>query len=232
MRATLINTTILRPFSTPSCCSSGGFDQDYIFFCVLWMFLVWCQQQPFMCNPFQECHGGVLAGDYALVFVRSGMWARSLHSPSHHVSRPWRRLWHRLCLLLLCLLHLLQLLPGQNKLTACKPACEYLLSISSAATVLFEQMLNLFVAVIMDNFEYLTRDSSILGPHHLDEFVRIWGEYDRLAWWDFVLCFFLFLLLLLINVHFLSLASRGLQSPDNVAATLSQRWVVQFNTTR
>ncbi|XP_035760189.1 voltage-dependent R-type calcium channel subunit alpha-1E-like, partial [Neolamprologus brichardi] len=36
-------------------------------------------------------------------------------------------------------------------------------------------MLNLFVAVIMDNFEYLTRDSSILGPHHLDEFVRIWG---------------------------------------------------------
>lgn len=45
------------------------------------------------------------------------------------------------------------------------------------------QMLNLFVAVIMDNFEYLTRDSSILGPHHLDEFVRIWGEYDRLAWW-------------------------------------------------
>uniref|UniRef100_A0AAQ5YUP6 Voltage-dependent calcium channel alpha-1 subunit IQ domain-containing protein n=1 Tax=Amphiprion ocellaris TaxID=80972 RepID=A0AAQ5YUP6_AMPOC len=24
-------------------------------------------------------------------------------------------------------------------------------------------------------------DSSILGPHHLDEFVRIWGEYDRLA---------------------------------------------------
>lgn len=47
-------------------------------------------------------------------------------------------------------------------------------------------MLNLFVAVIMDNFEYLTRDSSILGPHHLDEFVRIWGEYDRLAWWDLI----------------------------------------------
>ncbi len=45
-------------------------------------------------------------------------------------------------------------------------------------------MLNLFVAVIMDNFEYLTRDSSILGPHHLDEFVRIWGEYDRAAWWE------------------------------------------------
>lgn len=43
--------------------------------------------------------------------------------------------------------------------------------------VLF-QMLNLFVAVIMDNFEYLTRDESILGPHHLDEFVRVWSEFD------------------------------------------------------
>uniref|UniRef100_A0A8C4N6Y8 Uncharacterized protein n=1 Tax=Eptatretus burgeri TaxID=7764 RepID=A0A8C4N6Y8_EPTBU len=42
-------------------------------------------------------------------------------------------------------------------------------------------MLNLFVAVIMDNFEYLTRDASILGPHHLDEFVRVWSEYDPAA---------------------------------------------------
>ncbi|XP_042869768.1 voltage-dependent calcium channel type A subunit alpha-1-like isoform X12 [Penaeus japonicus] len=39
-------------------------------------------------------------------------------------------------------------------------------------------MLNLFVAVIMDNFDYLTRDSSILGAHHLDEYIRIWAEYD------------------------------------------------------
>jgi voltage-dependent calcium channel L type alpha-1S len=30
----------------------------------------------------------------------------------------------------------------------------------------------------MDNFDYLTRDWSILGPHHLDEFVRLWSEYD------------------------------------------------------
>jgi len=42
-------------------------------------------------------------------------------------------------------------------------------------------MLNLFVAVIMDNFDYLTRDSSILGPHHLDEYIRVWGEYDPSA---------------------------------------------------
>ena len=40
------------------------------------------------------------------------------------------------------------------------------------------QIINLFVAVIMDNFDYLTRDWSILGPHHLDEFVRQWSEYD------------------------------------------------------
>ncbi|XP_071784403.1 voltage-dependent L-type calcium channel subunit alpha-1D-like isoform X3 [Asterias amurensis] len=39
-------------------------------------------------------------------------------------------------------------------------------------------IINLFVAVIMDNFDYLTRDWSILGPHHLDEFVRNWAEYD------------------------------------------------------
>jgi hypothetical protein len=30
----------------------------------------------------------------------------------------------------------------------------------------------------MDNFDYLTRDWSILGPHHLDEFIRLWSEYD------------------------------------------------------
>ena len=39
-------------------------------------------------------------------------------------------------------------------------------------------VLNLFVAVIMDNFDYLTRDWSILGPHHLGEFVHLWSEYD------------------------------------------------------
>ncbi|KAL5108348.1 Voltage-dependent calcium channel type A subunit alpha-1 [Taenia crassiceps] len=42
-------------------------------------------------------------------------------------------------------------------------------------------MLNLFVAVIMDNFDYLIRDSSILGSHHLEEFIRVWAEYDPAA---------------------------------------------------
>lgn len=46
------------------------------------------------------------------------------------------------------------------------------------ANYLCLKIINLFVAVIMDNFDYLTRDWSILGPHHLDEFVRLWSEYD------------------------------------------------------
>jgi len=42
-------------------------------------------------------------------------------------------------------------------------------------------MLNLFIAVIMDNFAFLTEDSSILGPHHLDEFVTVWSDFDPRA---------------------------------------------------
>lgn len=41
----------------------------------------------------------------------------------------------------------------------------------------------------MDNFDYLTRDWSILGPHHLDEFKRIWSEYDPEAKWEQELIF-------------------------------------------
>lgn len=51
------------------------------------------------------------------------------------------------------------------------PAC-------AVGTPVSLQIINLFVAVIMDNFDYLTRDWSILGPHHLDEFKAIWAEYD------------------------------------------------------
>ncbi|XP_076801184.1 voltage-dependent L-type calcium channel subunit alpha-1D-like isoform X4 [Clavelina lepadiformis] len=39
-------------------------------------------------------------------------------------------------------------------------------------------IINLFVAVIMDNFDYLTRDWSILGLHHLDAFITAWAEQD------------------------------------------------------
>lgn len=54
-------------------------------------------------------------------------------------------------------------------------------ALQTQADVLFFpslEILNLFVAVIMDNFDYLTRDWSLLGPHHLDEFKKIWAEYD------------------------------------------------------
>lgn len=42
-------------------------------------------------------------------------------------------------------------------------------------------MLNIVVAVIMDSFDYLTRDTSILGSHHLSEFITVWCEYDPLG---------------------------------------------------
>ncbi|KAL7669230.1 hypothetical protein ACOME3_009895 [Neoechinorhynchus agilis] len=54
-------------------------------------------------------------------------------------------------------------------------AVPYFVSFYSICSFL---IINLFVAVIMDNFDYLTRDWSILGAHHLDEFVRLWSEYD------------------------------------------------------
>ncbi|XP_061567357.1 voltage-dependent P/Q-type calcium channel subunit alpha-1A isoform X14 [Cololabis saira] len=68
----------------------------------------------------------------------------------------------------------------QNDKPECGSQVAYLYFVSFIFFCSF-LMLNLFVAVIMDNFEYLTRDSSILGPHHLDEYVRIWAEYDPAA---------------------------------------------------
>ena len=39
-------------------------------------------------------------------------------------------------------------------------------------------MVNLFIAVIMDNFEYLTQDASTLNVHHLDRFAVAWQGFD------------------------------------------------------
>jgi hypothetical protein len=63
--------------------------------------------------------------------------------------------------------------PGQN----CGSSLTYVYFVSFIFLCSFI-MLNLFVAVIMDNFDYLTRDSSILGSHHLGEFITTWSEYD------------------------------------------------------
>ncbi len=37
---------------------------------------------------------------------------------------------------------------------------------------------NLFLAVIMDNFMYLTLDPSLLYSHHIKEFARVWSDFD------------------------------------------------------
>lgn len=66
-------------------------------------------------------------------------------------------------------------LPGEEYTCGSSFAVIYFLSFYCLCAFL---ILNLFVAVIMDNFDYLTRDWSLLGPHHLDEFKKIWAEYD------------------------------------------------------
>lgn len=38
---------------------------------------------------------------------------------------------------------------------------------------------NLFLAVIMDNFMYLTLDSSVLYCQHIHDFTRVWIQFDR-----------------------------------------------------
>lgn len=50
--------------------------------------------------------------------------------------------------------------------------------LSRSVVSVFVKIINLFIAVIMDNFEYLTRDWTVLGTHHLDEFKRVWSDYD------------------------------------------------------
>uniref|UniRef100_A0A6Q2X039 Voltage-dependent L-type calcium channel subunit alpha n=1 Tax=Esox lucius TaxID=8010 RepID=A0A6Q2X039_ESOLU len=66
-------------------------------------------------------------------------------------------------------------LPGEEYTCGASFAIIYFMSFYMLCAFL---IINLFVAVIMDNFDYLTRDWSILGPHHLDEFKKIWAEYD------------------------------------------------------
>ncbi|XP_036926405.1 voltage-dependent L-type calcium channel subunit alpha-1S isoform X3 [Sturnira hondurensis] len=65
--------------------------------------------------------------------------------------------------------------PGEEQSCGTNFAYYYFISFYMLCAFL---IINLFVAVIMDNFDYLTRDWSILGPHHLDEFKAIWAEYD------------------------------------------------------
>uniref|UniRef100_A0A1I8I3D7 Voltage-dependent L-type calcium channel subunit alpha n=1 Tax=Macrostomum lignano TaxID=282301 RepID=A0A1I8I3D7_9PLAT len=81
-------------------------------------------------------------------------------------------------ILLDCVLLLNKSALGQETSCGSPIAYPYFISFYMVCSFL---IINLFVAVIMDNFDYLTRDWSILGPHHLDEFVRLWSEYDPSA---------------------------------------------------
>ncbi|XP_076859962.1 calcium channel, voltage-dependent, L type, alpha 1S subunit, b [Brachyhypopomus gauderio] len=65
--------------------------------------------------------------------------------------------------------------PGEEHSCGTNFAVFYFLSFNMICSFL---IINLFAAIIMDNFDYLTHDWSILGPHHLDEFKKIWAEYD------------------------------------------------------
>ncbi|KAI1711751.1 ion transport protein [Ditylenchus destructor] len=39
-------------------------------------------------------------------------------------------------------------------------------------------VINNFISIVIDNLDNVTRDSSILGPFHLEEFLRLWSLYD------------------------------------------------------
>jgi len=43
------------------------------------------------------------------------------------------------------------------------------------------QILSLFVAIIIDNFDYVIRDKSILGAYDLKQFVTQWFKIDKEA---------------------------------------------------
>ena len=59
---------------------------------------------------------------------------------------------------------------GQGSTCGSAAAVPYFVSFVLLVSFL---VVNLFVAVIMDNFDYLTQDSAILGAHHLPRFVEV-----------------------------------------------------------
>lgn len=124
-----------------------------------------------LCYHVQMCHWRGLAGGHDGFHVRKEVWPQEWG--------PARRGIHlrvQLCRHLLPELLLSVCLPGEQRhnfimLQCCRRSLKSFFFTSL-------EILNLFVAVIMDNFDYLTRDWSLLGPHHLDEFKKIWAEYD------------------------------------------------------
>lgn len=136
---------------------------------VLYCFLFWSQVR----------HRRGVAGDHAGLSAREAVWLRVGLQPRrgenlrqrlrHHL---FHQLLHALCIL------------GTPHSSFLPETFEFIKLQPKKCCKLLFQIINLFVAVIMDNFDYLTRDWSILGPHHLDEFKRIWSEYDPEAKWE------------------------------------------------
>jgi hypothetical protein len=42
----------------------------------------------------------------------------------------------------------------------------------------FQQVLNLFAAIIIDNFDYFKQDKADFGPRNLVEFFPLWAKLD------------------------------------------------------
>ncbi len=111
------------------------------------------------CDPHSDDAGKLCGTSFAFpYFISFYVLCSFLVSASCSILVEWHRNWACRCLLIF---------GGVNVRTETDGLIDSLF-----------QIINLFVAVIMDNFDYLTRDWSILGPHHLDEFVRLWSEYD------------------------------------------------------
>ena len=57
----------------------------------------------------------------------------------------------------------------------------WIYSLRSSQTALNTWLVTEASLDLTDSFKYLTRDRSILGPHQLDEFIRVWSMYDPAA---------------------------------------------------
>lgn len=199
-------TTTSRHFLRLFCCSSGQLPFHFSSFnrlmscchCEL-VYLCRCatgeawQEIMLACSPNRPCEKGSEVGHssedcgshfaiiYFVSFYMLCAFLVSWHQDSFPLSNCvivyqlwnllWNLLWNHLHQHDISVYHI----HNNNRSSGCDSGFPEHKMIQILA---LPQIINLFVAVIMDNFDYLTRDWSILGPHHLDEFKRIWAEYD------------------------------------------------------
>uniref|UniRef100_A0A4W4G6H3 Voltage-dependent N-type calcium channel subunit alpha n=1 Tax=Electrophorus electricus TaxID=8005 RepID=A0A4W4G6H3_ELEEL len=174
----LINLSFLRLFRAARLIKL--LRQGYTIRILLWTFVQSFKALPYVCLLI-----AMLFFIYAIVGMQVSSelrqhtphpLTRSLQDPLHRSATG--EAWHEIMLACLANRRCDQLSASSGNECGSDFAYFYFVSFIFLCSFL---MLNLFVAVIMDNFEYLTRDASILGPHHLDEFIRVWAEYDPAA---------------------------------------------------